>query len=145
MKTQATSIEPGIYRHYCGNLYFVLALGFDREDPTNLAKADVIYHPLCQVNNLNWRDRISPKKFLEHVARGNYSGPRFTKIMDWEDLNILPGKKFRDRAHPSHGAFTIQQVVEKSTGEIVVEATAPNLGPVSIPIEAFSLKIQMVV
>ncbi len=95
-ETQKSHIEPGIYKHFKGNLYFVLALAWSRNDPTNPEKAEVTYHPLYQVENLGWRNDISLKEFLENVDRPelNYSGPRFVKIMDWKLPNILPGCKF---------------------------------------------------
>ena len=75
-------IKQGIYRHFKGNLYFVLDVAWDREDPLNEEKAEVIYHPLYQVENIGWRRGISPKNFLEHIERPEcgYSGPRFSFV-----------------------------------------------------------------
>ncbi len=88
-------IEPGIYKHFKGKLYFVLGLAWSRNDPTDPAKAEVIYHPLYQVENLGWRRDITLEEFLEHIDCSepfNYSGPRFVKVLDWECQVFYPGK-----------------------------------------------------
>src|ERR1035437_738488 len=91
---QRISIEPGIYRHFKGNLYFVLGLAWSHKEWTNSEKAEVIYHPLYLVENLGWRRDRTLEDFFEHVDRPelNYSGPRFVKVLDWEFPDILPGK-----------------------------------------------------
>ena len=89
-------IEPGIYRHFKGKLYFVLALAWSRNYPNDPTKAEVIYHPLYLCEDCDWKRDISLEKFTENVNRPefNYSGPRFTKIMDWRLPNLLPNSSF---------------------------------------------------
>ena len=108
------TIDPGIYRHFRGNLYFVLGLSWDANNPLNLEKAEVIYHPLYQAENLGWRRRYI-QAFLAEVGRGDYFGPRFVKIMDWRQLNILPGCKFRVRVGKDVYFYVITKVYENQS------------------------------
>ena len=88
-------VKPGIYRHFKGNLYFVLGLAFSADDLTNFHIAEVIYHPLYQCENIGWRKRLY-SEFFENVNKPefSYSGPRFAIVMEWNMPTILPGKSF---------------------------------------------------
>ena len=124
-----TKIEPGIYRHFKGKLYFVLGLAWSRNDPNNPERAEVIYHPLYQVDNLGWRRDINPKKFLENVGRPefNYSGPRFVKIADWKLPNILPGFSFKQNGC-SYIIIQFHQCPQCDDGKIQVTIKQRILG-----------------
>ncbi|KKR31911.1 MAG: hypothetical protein UT65_C0014G0010 [Parcubacteria group bacterium GW2011_GWF2_39_8b] len=140
MKTETVNtIVPGIYRHFKGNLYFVLGLAWSRDDWANPEKAEVIYHPLYPVENLGWRRDITLEKFFGPAGapEPSSSTPRFLKVIDWELPNILPGKTFVEKGRSDLGVFTIKQVIQVSTREVLVEATGVNVGPVKIGVEAF--------
>ena len=90
------NIESGIYLHYKGGLYFVLGVALHRDRPGDTKRAEVIYHPLCPMENMGWRRGITPEKFLEEVASQDHRVlrvPRFDKIYPWTTPNILPGCK----------------------------------------------------
>lgn len=67
------SIEPGTYRHFKGALYTVLGTARHSETEEEL----VVYRPLSGEQGL-W---VRPAAMWEeHVAREDYSGPRFTRV-----------------------------------------------------------------
>ncbi len=94
---ERSKIEPGIYRHFKGKLYFVLGMAVDGVNPSNQCSSEVIYYPLYPCESIGWYRR-SPVNFSEKIDRPDlhYSGPRFVKIMDWNLSNIIPGSSFVD-------------------------------------------------
>ena len=138
-------VDVGIYRSWKSKLYFVRESSNDGNHPLDDELCLVNYHPLYPVENIGWRYRRFNDFFAEvNHPELNYSGPKFKKIMDWKEPNILPGCRFRDTANQSHGLCAIIQVVEKSTTELIVEAYGLN-GHLNIEIEAFSLQRLMLV
>lgn len=67
------SIEPGIYQHFKGQRYEVLAVGKHSETEESL----VFYRKLYDDYSF-WARPL--EMFAEHVERDGYSGPRFAKI-----------------------------------------------------------------
>ena len=110
-------IEPGIYRHWKGKLYFVSGVGRHSEKE---GEEFVVYYPLYQSESKIW---IRPAEmFLDEVQKDGYSGQRFVFVMEWHFANILPGLQFRDvETFYSATVFTIKQVAERS-GALIVEA-----------------------
>lgn len=67
------SIEPGIYQHFKGQRYEVLAVGRHSETEEPL----VFYRKLYDDYSF-WARPL--EMFTEHVEREEYRGPRFVKI-----------------------------------------------------------------
>lgn len=67
------SIEPGIYEHFKGQRYEVLAVGRHSETEEPL----VFYRKLYDDYSF-WARPL--EMFAEHVEREEYRGPRFVKI-----------------------------------------------------------------
>ncbi|QIV87495.1 DUF1653 domain-containing protein [Glutamicibacter mishrai] len=67
------SVEPGIYQHFKGQRYEVLAVGKHSETEEPL----VFYRKLYDDYSF-WARPL--EMFTEHVERGGYSGPRFAKV-----------------------------------------------------------------
>jgi len=67
------SIEPGIYQHFKGQRYEVLAVGKHSETEEPL----VFYRKLYDDYSF-WARPL--QMFAEHVERDGYSGPRFARI-----------------------------------------------------------------
>ncbi|MGP9033749.1 DUF1653 domain-containing protein [Glutamicibacter mysorens] len=67
------SIEPGIYQHFKGQRYEVLAVGKHSETEEPL----VFYRKLYDDYSF-WARPL--QMFAEHVERDSYSGPRFARI-----------------------------------------------------------------
>ena len=67
------SIEPGIYQHFKGQRYEVLAVGKHSESEEPL----VFYRKLYDDYSF-WARPL--QMFAEHVERDGYSGPRFARI-----------------------------------------------------------------
>ncbi|WP_073707441.1 MULTISPECIES: DUF1653 domain-containing protein [Glutamicibacter] len=67
------SIEPGIYQHFKGQRYEVLAVGKHSETEEPL----VFYRKLYDDYSF-WARPL--QMFAEHVERAGYSGPRFARI-----------------------------------------------------------------
>lgn len=67
------SIEPGIYQHFKGQRYEVLAVGKHSETEEPL----VFYRKLYDDYSF-WARPLD--MFAEHVERDGYSGPRFARI-----------------------------------------------------------------
>lgn len=67
------SIEPGIYQHFKGRRYEVLAVGKHSETEEPL----VFYRKLYDDYSF-WARPL--QMFAEHVERDGYSGPRFARI-----------------------------------------------------------------
>ena len=139
-------VKSGIYRYWKSNLYFVQGTSNDGNEPLNDESCLVSYHPLYPVPNIGWRHR-SFSEFFEEVNRPafNYFGPRFKKILDWKEPNILPGRQFRNRIDVSHELCTIKEVIMYRTGEIIVKSIGIGGEERNFAIEEFSLqKIQLV-
>ena len=82
-KPLSTSVKPGVYRHFKGNLYHVLGVA----ENTETKELTVIYIPQYG----EYKGRLSNRSlamFLEDVDRPelNYKGPRFTLIKEREFL-----------------------------------------------------------
>lgn len=67
------SIEPGIYQHFKGQRYEVVAVGKHSETEESL----VFYRKLYDDYSF-WARPLD--MFAEHVERDGYSGPRFARI-----------------------------------------------------------------
>ncbi|KSU65693.1 MULTISPECIES: DUF1653 domain-containing protein [Micrococcaceae] len=67
------SVEPGIYQHFKGQRYEVLAVGKHSETEEPL----VFYRKLYDDYSF-WARPL--EMFTEHVERDGYSGPRFAKV-----------------------------------------------------------------
>lgn len=67
------SVEPGIYQHFKGQRYEVVAVGKHSETEEPL----VFYRKLYDDYSF-WARPL--EMFTEHVERGGYSGPRFAKV-----------------------------------------------------------------
>ena len=72
-KAATLSIEPGIYQHFKGQRYEVLAVGKHSETEEPL----VFYRKLYDDYSF-WARPL--QMFAEHVERDGYSGPRFARI-----------------------------------------------------------------
>ena len=70
-----TSIQPGLWRHFKGNLYRVQGIALHSETGEEM----VVYQALYGEHGL-W---VRPASmWLEQVERENYSGPRFVRVGD---------------------------------------------------------------
>ena len=67
------SIEPGIYQHFKGQRYEVLAVGKHSETEEPL----VFYRKLYDDYSF-WARPL--EMFAEHVERDGYNGPRFARL-----------------------------------------------------------------
>ena len=68
-------IQPGLWRHFKGNLYRVIGIALHSETGEEM----VVYQALYGQRGL-WVRPVS--MWLEQVERDNYSGPRFTRVGD---------------------------------------------------------------
>jgi len=68
-------IQPGLWRHFKGNLYRVHGIALHSETGEEM----VVYQALYGQRGL-WVRPVS--MWLEQVERDNYSGPRFTRVGD---------------------------------------------------------------
>ena len=69
----AMAVEPGIYQHFKGARYEVIAVGRHSETEEQL----VFYRKLYD-DYSHWARPLA--MFEEHVDRDGYSGPRFTRV-----------------------------------------------------------------
>lgn len=68
-------IQPGLWRHFKGNLYRVLGVALHSENGEEM----VVYQALYGQMGLWVRPAAM---WLETVQRENYHGPRFTRVGD---------------------------------------------------------------
>ena len=68
-------IQPGLWRHFKGNLYRVIGIALHSETGEEM----VVYQALYGQRGL-WVRPVS--MWLEQVERDNYSGPRFIRVGD---------------------------------------------------------------
>ena len=68
-------IQPGLWRHFKGNLYRVHGIALHSETGEEM----VVYQALYGQRSL-WVRPVS--MWLEQVERDNYSGPRFIRVGD---------------------------------------------------------------
>ncbi len=66
-------IRGGKYRHFKGNEYIVMDIGYH----TETSEAMVIYYD-CKDPSKIWVRPLA--MFMEHVDRPEYKGPRFIRI-----------------------------------------------------------------
>lgn len=69
------NIQPGLWRHFKGNLYRVIGIALHSETGEEM----VVYQALYGQRGL-WVRPVS--MWLEQVERDNYSGPRFIRVGD---------------------------------------------------------------
>ncbi|MDD7311295.1 MAG: DUF1653 domain-containing protein [Clostridiaceae bacterium] len=68
-------IEPGLWKHFKGNLYRVMYVALHSETGEEM----VVYQALYGQRGM-W---VRPASmWLEHVERDGYSGPRFVRLGD---------------------------------------------------------------
>ena len=68
-------IEPGLWKHFKGNLYRVMYVALHSETSEEM----VVYQALYGQRGM-W---VRPASmWLEHVERDGYSGPRFVRLGD---------------------------------------------------------------
>ena len=67
------SIEPGIYEHFKGQRYEVLAVGKHSE-----TEEELVFYRTLYGDYSFWARPLA--MFDEHVERESYSGPRFKRI-----------------------------------------------------------------
>ncbi|MEQ1561230.1 MAG: DUF1653 domain-containing protein [Nitrospira sp.] len=121
MSDRVQEVTPGIYRHFEGKLYFVNGVGVNKDTKD----CCVVYYPLYT----SGEERICVRSvgtFNEDVVEGVHSGPRFTKISDWNMPNIVPGTKFRALClFYTAEVYTVLEVIEDSE-RLVVESISGN-------------------
>jgi len=73
-------LKLGIYKHFKGNLYEVIALARDSE-----TKEEMVVYKALYIHEEFGKDSIwvrPLKMFTEHVKRDGYSGPRFVYVKE---------------------------------------------------------------
>jgi hypothetical protein len=82
-ETAVSTPQPGLYRHFKGNNYYVIGVAQHSETDEAL----VVYRPLYGDGGL----RVRPvAMFVEHVERDGYAGPRFVYQAPHTDLHARP-------------------------------------------------------
>lgn len=101
------SIEPGIYRHFKGKLYFVAGIG----EHTETGEKYVIYYPLYPSECKMW---VRPLSFWsEKVEKQEYSGERFVRMARYALPDILPGQKIRSNLQSNSCGKIVQIYCDK--------------------------------
>jgi hypothetical protein len=71
-------LKPGIYKHFKGKSYEVIALARHSETQEEMVVYKALYDHEKYGKDSIW---VRPlKMFLEHVERDGYSGPRFSYV-----------------------------------------------------------------
>jgi len=110
-------LNPGIYSHFSGKLYFVAGVAShkDKED-----EQFVVYYPLYQ--NGPGIFYLSVSEFSENVDHGGKVVPKFEFKCSWLLPNIVPGLRFTDvETFYTSEVVVISGVVQRTHGEFIVE------------------------
>ncbi len=131
----------GIYQHFEGKLYFVLGEVHNKNSPTDCSCVLVMYHPLYHCENMQWRwSRV--EEFNQIVERGEYCGPQFVHLCNWELPNILPGCIWLDprkKIGNGHGTWVTIKEVRQDPCRVLVADT--QTGPVMSTIALSDLRL----
>jgi hypothetical protein len=86
-----TTVKPGLYKHFKGDLYVVVAVVLNVEGETD--REMVLYEKLGPTSAVRQMFVRSVGNFVETVKRPEYEGPRFNHVgsTDVIELEAQPG------------------------------------------------------